>query len=831
MANIKISELNALTPPAAADELPVVDVSASSTKKTTVGEVVGIINGDVEVATDGTATISELPVSKLQDGDARQLLQTDAAGTGVEWTSNIDVPGTLDVTGATTLDSTLGVNGQSTLSSAAVSDLTSGRVVLAGASGELEDNAALAFNGTQLDVDGDVVITGDLTVEGASTILETETVKVEDKNIELGVVASPTDTTADGGGITLKGATDKTLNWVNATDAWTSSEPLDLPAGADTAPALFFNGDTNTGLYSPGADQVAISTNGTGRLFVDSSGDLKVIQAGANGNIRYLDLEVYGGTATDGNGVLRFKRSRSSVDGTQTAVGNNTLGEIAFLGSDGSSFVQGASIKASGFGTWSGTDRASYITFSTVADGTTTLNERLRITDDGKLGLGTSSPNSLLETLGTSSGGEVQGIRLTNSSTATSSSSSIIFNLSTAAAVNAKIQAIRTNSPTSSDTELAFSQLRNGTLEERLRIDSLGRVGIGTTSPQGPLDVVTGSSGAIFRFDSASTWLNILPEDANGVVALRYRANSGSAPDLVFRNDAGTETGRLTNDGKLLVGTSSASGSYLLQVNGDATIQGVTVGRGAGTNSVNTALGINALSANTTGANNTALGWGALDANTTGAGNTTIGYTAGGSITTGNYNTIIGSGMADYVTALTTGSWNTMLGYSSNPSSASVSGEMLICSGNFNFSGKGSNTGFIQPNGGGVYQGNNSSSWSTTSDRRLKKNIVDNTEGLEIINQVRVVNFEYRLPEEIEDDELKSQALVHRNEDDEITGLQGIKLGVIAQELQQVCSDCVKEETTGVMSVVDDNLFWHLINAVKELSAEVDALKAQIQAH
>jgi hypothetical protein len=104
MANIKISELTALTPPAAADELVVVDVSATSTKKTTVGEVVGIITGDVEVANNGTATISELPVSKLQDGAARQLLQTDAAGTGVEWASNIDVPGTLDVTGAATFD-------------------------------------------------------------------------------------------------------------------------------------------------------------------------------------------------------------------------------------------------------------------------------------------------------------------------------------------------------------------------------------------------------------------------------------------------------------------------------------------------------------------------------------------------------------------------------------------------------------------------------------------------------------------------------------------------------------------------------------------------------
>ena len=54
---------------------------------------------------------------------------------------------------------------------------------------------------------------------------------VDDKNIELGSVASPSDVTADGGGITLKGATDKTFNWVDATDSWTSSEHIDLASG------------------------------------------------------------------------------------------------------------------------------------------------------------------------------------------------------------------------------------------------------------------------------------------------------------------------------------------------------------------------------------------------------------------------------------------------------------------------------------------------------------------------------------------------------------------------------------------------------------------------
>jgi len=53
---------------------------------------------------------------------------------------------------------------------------------------------------------------------------------------------------------------------------------------------------------------------------------------------------------------------------------------------------------------------------------------------------------------------------------------------------------------------------------------------------------------------------------------------------------------------------------------------------------------------------------------------------------------------------------------------------------------------------------------------------------------------------------------------------------VIAQELQTVCSDCVKTESSGVLSVVDDNLFWHMVNAVKELSAQNAALEARLAA-
>jgi hypothetical protein len=82
-----------------------------------------------------------------------------------------------------------------------------------------------------VDITGNTTIRGNLTVIGSSTNINVTNLTVEDKNIILANVVSPTDTTADGGGITLLGTTNKTFNWVNATDAWTSSENLDLASG------------------------------------------------------------------------------------------------------------------------------------------------------------------------------------------------------------------------------------------------------------------------------------------------------------------------------------------------------------------------------------------------------------------------------------------------------------------------------------------------------------------------------------------------------------------------------------------------------------------------
>lgn len=134
-------------------------------------------------------------LSGLGDDDHNQYLHTQTSRGAI--TANINTSGTLKTTNTT----------------ASTSSSTGAMVVSGG-----------------LGVGGDVFIAGGLTVDGTTTTIDSATLLVEDKNIELGNVTTPSDATADGGGITLKGATDKTISWVDATDAWTSSEHINLAA-------------------------------------------------------------------------------------------------------------------------------------------------------------------------------------------------------------------------------------------------------------------------------------------------------------------------------------------------------------------------------------------------------------------------------------------------------------------------------------------------------------------------------------------------------------------------------------------------------------------------
>ena len=159
---------------------------------------------------------------------------------------------------------------------------------------------------------------------------------------------------------------------------------------------------------------------------------------------------------------------------------------------------------------------------------------------------------------------------------------------------------------------------------------------------------------------------------------------------------------------------------------------------------------------------------------------------------------------------ITSGAGNVIAGYSAGPSAATDNYSIVL---GYTASGKGSSTAFIGGSSG-AYNGANSSSWSTTSDRRIKKNIEDNNEGLEKINAVRVRNFEYRACDEI--DELDESCAIDKS---------GTQIGVIAQEIMEVLPEAVTQESTGCYSVNPDSITWLLVNAVKELSAKVTALE------
>ena len=118
-----------------------------------------------------------------------------------------------------------------------------------------------AVSGTSL------TLSGDLTVNGTTTNINSTSLVVEDKNIVLADVADPSDATADGGGITLKGLTDKTFNWVDSTDAWTSSEHINLASGK----TLKYNG-TDLVAAQSGNSGKYLTTDGTSTSWGTVSG-------------------------------------------------------------------------------------------------------------------------------------------------------------------------------------------------------------------------------------------------------------------------------------------------------------------------------------------------------------------------------------------------------------------------------------------------------------------------------------------------------------------------------------------------------------------------------
>ena len=311
-------------------------------------------------------------------------------------------------------------------------------------------------------------------------------------------------------------------------------------AGSATTPSIAFTGDLNTGIYSPGADQLAVSTGGTGRLFVDASGRVG-IGTSSPGSLLNLAHATAADIRLTVGGTLQANIYSSSSDTVIFSVVNNPL---IF-----------------------GTNNA----------------ERARIDSNGNVGIGTSSPVHRLDVQGGNAriyaGGGGSALEIGNG--AVGNQFAFIDLVGDTTYSDYGLRLIRNNTGANAISSLAHrgtgalniaaEDAGSVTLAtqnvERLRIDSSGNVGIGTSAPGYALDVAaadttastgyavriranaTAGAGALQFTDSAATaQYGLLVFGANGVGTLQAE---GASSRLVFGTNA-TERLRIDSSGRLL---------------------------------------------------------------------------------------------------------------------------------------------------------------------------------------------------------------------------------------------------------------------------------------
>ena len=199
-----------------------------------------------------------------------------------------------------------------------------------------------------------------------------------------------------------------------------------------TAPAFIPTGSSvpANGVYLPSANTLGVSTNGSARLTVDSSGRLLVgtssgyaisglsgpdVQLSKADQDSTLAVTAWKADNNDFNPTLQLMRSYNNTTGTHTAVPNGArLGAITFAGSNGTAFSSGAQITANADGqTWASGDCPGRLVFSTTADGASSPTERMRITSAGNVSIGTAASGARLELVA----GNQVGVTVSNTNT------------------------------------------------------------------------------------------------------------------------------------------------------------------------------------------------------------------------------------------------------------------------------------------------------------------------------------------------------------------------------------------------------------------------------
>jgi len=245
--------------------------------------------------------------------------------------------------------------------------------------------------------------------------------------------------------------------------------------------------------------------------------------------------------------------------------------------------------------------------------------------------------------------------------------------------------------------------------------------------------------------------------------------------------------------------TAVGQGAGLAITTGDNnTIVGKLAGDAITTGAANVAIGEDALTATTTAGNNTAVGQGAMEANTEGHSNTAVGQAAGNRITTGDNNLCLGY----------------QAGISGSPGGAVTTGDNQICLGDENVTNA-----HIQVD------------WTIASDERDKTDIEDLDVGLEFVNQLQPKTYRW-----------DKRSLYNNNQNvlpDGFHKADQLDVGFLAQDVDDIersLGFSRDDKTNLVSSVSEDGKMYGLkyskfvpmlVNAIQELSAQVEELKSQ----
>ena len=321
--------------------------------------------------------------------------------------------------------------------------------------------------------------------------------------------------------------------------------------GSAGVPSLSFNGDSDTGVYSPGANQLALATNGAQRLLIDSSGNITLSTANAKVlATKHGTGPVYSFAGDVGLGWGSFAGGLMSalVDNTQVAqIGSGGLRLMA-----GQLYTPSASSAAPSYSFDGDLDTGIFRPGEDTIAVSTGGSERLRITSDGKLGVGTSSPQATLHVKNTTEGDAY----FKSNSGDGGADRGLVIKSGTG---------LYTGSKHIFDAVSGGGQLEFRTAgSSALFINQSQRVGVGTTSPTRALTVngdmnlgasskiESSSSGGTLQIQGGSTYPggNILLGGGSGTDDIRFNTSGA--------NVTSTERLRIDSSGRLLVGTTTA---------------------------------------------------------------------------------------------------------------------------------------------------------------------------------------------------------------------------------------------------------------------------------